>query len=280
MGDQPRRSTWLSLWDWFIEPLKRAQDESRSYLTSPGGRRFDGKTVSVLVLAAALLAAQRFLAVDDGIPRSAGLLELVGLEALAQRLRYSESHSLDQLAWWATVCVATYFIVPALFVRLVLRDRLGDYGIKPRGALSGWPIYLGMIALMAPLVYWMSAHERFQATYPFYFLPLRQPLWPTFWYWEAMYAVQFFALEFFFRGFLLHGTRHRFGAYAIPVMVVPYCMIHFHKPMPEAFASIIAGLALGYMSLRTRSIWLGAAIHVTVALSMDFASLWRQGRLG
>jgi hypothetical protein len=33
------------------------------------------------------------------------------------------------------------------------------------------------------------------------------------------------------------------------------------------------------MSLRTRSIWLGAAIHVTVAMSMDFASLWRQGFL-
>ena len=26
----------------------------------------------------------------------------------------------------------------------------------------------------------------------------------------------------------------------------------------------VAGLALGYMSLRTRSIWLGAAIHVSV----------------
>jgi hypothetical protein len=31
------------------------------------------------------------------------------------------------------------------------------------------------------------------------------------------------------------------------------------------------------MSLKTRSIWLGAVIHVTVALSMDFASMWRQG---
>jgi uncharacterized protein len=280
MGDPSRRSFWLSVWNWFVEPLKRAQDEARSYLTSARGGRFDGKTVSVLVLAAVLLATQRFLAVDDGIPRSAGLLELIGLDALAERLRHSESHSLNQLAWWAAVCVATYFVVPALFVRLVLRERLSDYGIKPRGALSGWPIYLGMIALMAPLVYWMSAHEEFLATYPFYVLPLGQPLWPTFWYWEAMYAVQFFALEFFFRGFLLHGTRHRFEGYAIPVMVIPYCMIHFHKPMPEAFASIVAGLALGYMSLRTRSIWLGAAIHVTVALSMDFASLWRQGRLG
>jgi hypothetical protein len=31
------------------------------------------------------------------------------------------------------------------------------------------------------------------------------------------------------------------------------------------------------MSLKTRSIWMGAALHVSVALSMDFASLWRKG---
>ena len=30
-------------------------------------------------------------------------------------------------------------------------------------------------------------------------------------------------------------------------------------------------------SLKTRSIWMGAVLHVSVALSMDFASLWRKG---
>jgi membrane protease YdiL (CAAX protease family) len=63
-------------------------------------------------------------------------------------------------------------------------------------------------------------------------------------------------------------------------MMLPYCMIHFTKPLPEACASIVAGLALGLMSLKTRSIWLGAALHITVALSMDLASLARQGFLG
>jgi membrane protease YdiL (CAAX protease family) len=63
-------------------------------------------------------------------------------------------------------------------------------------------------------------------------------------------------------------------------MMVPYCMIHFTKPLPECCASIVAGLALGFMSLKTRSIWLGAALHISVALSMDFTSLWRQGYFG
>ncbi len=123
----------------------------------------------------------------------------------------------------------------------------------------------------------MSANEHFQATYPFYPLEPGDALWPNFWRWELFYGLQFFALEFFFRGFMVHGTRQRFGIYSVFVMTVPYCLIHFGKPMQEAFASIIAGIVLGLMSLKTRSVWMGALLHVSVALSMDISSLWRKG---
>jgi membrane protease YdiL (CAAX protease family) len=56
-------------------------------------------------------------------------------------------------------------------------------------------------------------------------------------------------------------------------MVVPYCMIHFGKPWAEALAAIIAGVVLGTLALKTRSIWSGFLIHVTVAVSMDLAAL-------
>jgi len=85
--------------------------------------------------------------------------------------------------------------------------------------------------------------------------------------------VQFIALEVFFRGFLLHGLRRALGANAIFVMVVPYCMIHFQKPMPETFGAIGAGLILGTLALRTRSIWGGVLIHVGVAMTMDVLAL-------
>ncbi len=91
--------------------------------------------------------------------------------------------------------------------------------------------------------------------------------------------MQFFSLEFFFRGFLIHGTRARYGYYAILLSVVPYCMIHFGKPLPETLGAIVAGLALGTISLFTRSIWLGVLIHVSVAVSMDLLSLAIQGKL-
>jgi len=58
---------------------------------------------------------------------------------------------------------------------------------------------------------------------------------------------------------------------------VPYCMIHFRKPMPETFGTLVAGVVLGFLSLKTRSIWIGTAIHLSAALSMDFLSMWRKG---
>ena len=84
--------------------------------------------------------------------------------------------------------------------------------------------------------------------------------------WWSLYALQFVALEFFFRGFLVHGLAPRLGWVSIFVMVVPYNMLHFGKPMPEAFVAIAGGVVLGTLSLRTRSIWWGASLHIAIAL--------------
>jgi hypothetical protein len=38
-------------------------------------------------------------------------------------------------------------------------------------------------------------------------------------------------------------------------------------------------MALGALSYRYRSIWLGIALHCSVALTMDLMALWRKGLL-
>ena len=91
--------------------------------------------------------------------------------------------------------------------------------------------------------------------------------------------MQFFGLEFFFRGFLLHSLKPSLGPYAIFVMTVPYCMIHFGKPMPETFAAIFAGVFLGWLSFKNGNIWMGLVLHCTVALSMDVLALYNKGLL-
>lgn len=185
---------------------------------------------------------------------------------------------LTQLMYWSLWQAVIYLLIPILFVKLVLRERLRDYGLKLKGAYRCWWAYLGMYLIILPFVLWMSHRDSFQATYPFLEPAavdgvLNDAYWKRFWIWQCFYALQFVSLEFFFRGFMVHGTRRVFGIGSIYVMTIPYCMIHFGKPLPETLGAIIAGLVLGFMSLKTRSIWLGCASHMAVAMTMDFSAL-------
>jgi membrane protease YdiL (CAAX protease family) len=56
-------------------------------------------------------------------------------------------------------------------------------------------------------------------------------------------------------------------------------MIHFGKPWMEVLAAVVAGIVLGTLAMKTRSIWNGFFIHVSVALSMDLAALLQTGPL-
>ncbi len=247
---------------------------------TPPAEGVDWKVVLVLLTAAVTLTVQNYF-VTAGAGRLVALLTRFGLDGLAAQLgamvEDPAQGQINRLTYWVAGNAVVYLLIPATVLRLCFGERIRNYGVKLRGAFAYWWVYGLMFAIMVPLVLLVSLDSHFQETYPFYRLAPGERLWPNFWRWELEYAIQFFCLEFFFRGFLIHGTKHRFGSYAILVMMVPYCMIHYAKPMPEAFASIVAGLALGFMSLKTRSIWMGTAIHVSVALSMDFTSLWRQG---
>ena len=53
----------------------------------------------------------------------------------------------------------------------------------------------------------------------------------------------------------------------------------FQKPMAEAFAAVIAGVFLGWLSFRNGTIWMGLILHCTVAFSMDILALYNKGLL-
>ena len=260
-----------------VAPLRRADDEARANLSSARG--VDARALVVLLGSALLLTVQSYFCPVDEIGRTLSLLRALGAGEAADRLRaLLERDPLAPRAWWALGTCVCYLLLPALLVRLVLRERLAEYGLRLRGAFADAWLYAVVLAVMAPLILVVSADAQFQKTYPFY-RPAGGAADPWFWCWEGLYALQFVSVEFFFRGFLVHGLRHRFGAYAILVMVVPYCMIHFNKPLAEALGSVVAGLVLGFLSLKTRSVAPGVVLHVTAALGMDLASLWRQGAI-
>lgn len=237
------------------------------------------KVLFIIVIACLCLIGIQYLSNTSSYLYFLPLIKKVMYNAknILQYYLYSHpDYELHQLVWWGGWTSFFYFIIPTLFIKVYLRENLSDYGFKFRGMFKGWQIYLTMLAIILPCVFIVSFESGFQSTYPFY-SPPKENFWGKLLIWELTYMLQFITLEFFFRGFIVHGLKHKLGFYSVLVMIMPYCMIHFTKPLPECIGSIIAGLILGTLSYRYTSVMFGAILHMTVAICMDLLSLWHKG---
>jgi membrane protease YdiL (CAAX protease family) len=169
-----------------------------------------------------------------------------------------------------------FYLLPLVVWPLVFRESPLELGLRGRGFLEHAWIYLLCLVVVIPTLVIVAHMGDFGTYYPMYHTARRS--WLDLAVWEAVYIGQFFALEVFFRGFWLHGTRS-LGVGAIFSMVPPYVMIHFSKPYLEACGAIVAGVVLGSLSMKTRSIWAGFLVHSTVAILMDLIALDRGGAL-
>jgi hypothetical protein len=239
--------------------------------------QLDRKAVFALVYAAVGLTCISYLKNTDYL---AAITRHTPFAAIGNEAANPTSNNLYGLIWWVFVSVTFYFIVPALFVRFVQKRKLSEIGLAFSIEKGFFKLLLQCMAIMLPLVYLMSLTSGFMNKYPFLHVYDGSPyMSTTLLIWEFVYFLQFFGLEFFFRGFLVHSLKPSLGAYAIFAMTVPYTMIHFQKPMAEAFAAIMAGIFLGWLSYRNGNIWMGLVLHCTVAFSMDILALYNKGLL-
>jgi uncharacterized protein len=260
---------------------KNTEESAAEYKLLNSHRSADIRVFAVAIMAAISLVFIEYIGKDPGYVLLIDFSKNIGLRSfadfLARNMEVTGNVQLNRLAFWISVVVLFYLAVPILLIKLVFREKLSDYGLRFGNLKKDYGIYLVMLVIMIPLVFLMSRTHSFQLRYPFYNLGTNEKLFPNFWIWEAMYFIQFIGVEFFFRGFMLHGTKRQLGFYSIIFMVVPYCMIHFGKPMAETIAAIVAGVALGILSLKSRSIIPGVLIHYSVAIAMDFAALYQKG---
>jgi uncharacterized protein len=242
---------------WLLKnPFKAIDDETVRDPKDAG--RASWRVLVVLLTCAIVLTLQEYIGGSD---RYAHYFPYDG----------SKYWELKGFMWWSGWRVLGYVIIPMAVIIAMPGERLRDYNLSFANFPKHFLLYLAMFLVFLPVVFAASKTASFRHTYPFYRMANRSHF--DLWTWEALYAAQFISLEFFFRGFLLQGLRRALGANAIFVMIVPYCMIHYGKPMPETFGAIFAGLLLGTLAMRTRSIWGGVLIHIGVATTMDVLAL-------
>jgi membrane protease YdiL (CAAX protease family) len=192
------------------------------------------------------------------------------------RFFQSLSVSLNAGIVWSLGCFTGYLLLPLLIAIFANKRTAAEIGYSLAGFRAHVKTYLWLYAAMAPLIFAASRMASFQQVYPF--VAEAKSSLPKFLIWELFYVLQFISLEAFFRGYLLFTlARATHDHVAIAMMTVPYAMIHFHKPMPEALGAVAAGVILGWLALKYRSWAGGALLHSLVAVTMDTIAAARAG---
>lgn len=176
---------------------------------------------------------------------------------------------------WAAVFL---FAVPAAFLRLT-GDSLRRTGLRLGDAAYGVRLVLIALPFAAGALFVASSFPQLQATYPWAGAwPGRSPLHLL--AWSGLYALYYFAYEFFYRGFLLRGLEPYWGLEAaIWVQTLASPLLHLGKPVAETLGAIPMGLVFALVAVRSRSLLWPFLLHLAIGLLTDIFSLWRQGWL-
>jgi membrane protease YdiL (CAAX protease family) len=171
---------------------------------------------------------------------------------------------------------ALYVGASSLLSLVILRENPLRFGLG-RGDVKAWAAYSALfIGVMAVVILVVTRQvPEFAAYYPMY-KPARESH-SLFLLYALSTIVYMFGWEYFLRGFLLFSLARRYGNFAVVLQTVPYVLMHRGKPELELFGSIVGGLVLGVLALRTRSMWPCFLIHAFVAVWMDVCVVyvWR-----
>lgn len=185
--------------------------------------------------------------------------------------------------WWFGSSLFLYLVMPLVLAKATRGSFHRGYGLGLGDWRAGLAISALFLAVMVPAVVVASRLDAFKGMYPLagngaFMLSEGGKATPSvklFLVYELGYFLYFVGWEFLFRGWMLNGLLKAWGrAPAILVQVAPFAIMHLGKAELEALGSVIAGVALGILALRTRSFWYGALIHGVIAVFMDCLSVW------
>jgi membrane protease YdiL (CAAX protease family) len=147
------------------------------------------------------------------------------------------------------------FIVPVLWIVAVWREDPRRFGLTLGDWRLGLPVTIAGIAAMAAIIWFLGREPDFRAYYTDTIAgrPMGRLVVDT--------AVDIFAWEFFFRGWLLWSFGRKYGTDAIWLQIVPFALMHVWKPEIEQLSTVLGGAFFGLLAWRTKSFIWGWLLH-------------------
>lgn len=164
-------------------------------------------------------------------------------------------------------------LIPMGIVKFIFREKLADYGLRLGITKYTFRSFLVMSPLIVLIAVATGYNPAFFDVYPF-----NEAIRPQnvrigsgiFTLHALLYLGYYFGWEFLFRGFLQQGLSERCGmGTAILVQTLASTMLHYGHPASEVFASILAGLFWGILTVRTRSILSSFGQHALLGIVLD-----------
>lgn len=261
----------------FYEPILRAnQDADMLYATRKDKINFYRRRAWItIVVATVCLFAIHYLSSQALLYDAVLQLEKIFSIPSGKWFNAIINHHYKELfEHFYGIFVLAFFllIIPMLTVKFVFREPLNQYGWQIGDTFKHKKLYIvSMLVLMISMYILSINSQSFADFYPFYHQASRS--WFDFVVWEMLYVTLLVSTEFFFRGFLLFGLRLPLGGLSIAVMLMPYMAVHLPKLWPEALSSIVFGIFLGLVALRSGSILGGIGLHISVAFTLDIAGI-------
>jgi membrane protease YdiL (CAAX protease family) len=181
--------------------------------------------------------------------------------------------------WWGTyngrapsgvifltlISLVFLFAVPALYAKLFFQENPRDFGVRmPANKLKALGWLLAALIILEPYIVYCSKLTTFHLYYA-----TANSYWPQLLFLNFLvFPMQYFAEEFFFRGYLFIGIWRKVKWHSFWITDVLFTFSHVGKPGLEILLCIPASVILNVLTLATRSIYPAIVVHTCLGITM------------
>lgn len=189
--------------------------------------------------------------------------------------RHSEEQA--QITYIFFQRLAGVFFFGLLPIALLIGQKipLHDAGLTFQSKAPVWHWIVGLSLVCVIVNFFASQKEDHLEMYPQIRKP--QPWHPQLMVASAVTLFLYtLAYEVMFRGYLLFTCEQELGMLlAIVINTSIYALVHIPKGWKETVGAVPMGIILCWLTLKTGNIWIAVVVHVTLALSSEWFSIYR-----